>query len=461
MEKEIANDLHTQMLLETLDVPIWSVLPFIILLLSIAILPLTAKGWWEHNSNRMKIAIPLGLLVVVYLWLGFDGKGLEKVEQTLIEYLQFIILLGAIYIISGGIVLRSKLQATPKVNCVFLGIGAILSSLIGTTGASMLLIRPVLMTNVRRKHMAHTIIFFIFIVSNTGGCLTPLGPPLFLGFLKGVPFEWTFTLWKPWLLVNLSLLFIYYLWDNVAYKNEKSKDVEIDNKKIEHIRVGGGINFLFLGGVVLAVAFSALIAGWFEGTGLGEQFKGNVLFSNGSPFREFIILTMLILSLLMTPKSLRKENSFTYRPIVEVVILFLGIFLVMIPAQEYLREHGQFLGVDTLAKFFWTTGLLSSFLDNTPTYLVFYCLGQCQIDGLRQFGEFVSTTGIPTNVLKAISLGAAFMGAFTYIGNGPNFMVRAIAEEEGVKMPSFFGYIKYSVLILVPIFLVVTFLFFR
>lgn len=326
----------------------------------------------------------------------------------------------------------------------------------------MLLIRPVLKTNVRRKHIAHTIIFFIFIVSNTGGSLTPLGdPPLFLGFLKGVPFEWTFTLWRSWLLVNLTLLFIYYLWDSIAYKNEKNNDVEIDNKKIETIRMSGGINFLFLCGVVLAVALSALIAGWFEETSLGKQFNGNVLFFNGSPFREFIILTMLILSIIVTPKTRRKENGFTYRPIVEVVVLFLGIFLAMIPAQEYLRANGQILGVDTPAKFFWTTGLLSSFLDNAPTYLVLFCLGQCQGDELRQFGDLVTTTGIPTDILKAISLGAVFMGAVTYIGNGPNFMVKAIAEEKGVKMPSFFGYIKYSAFILVPIFLVVTFLFLR
>lgn len=417
------------------------ILPFVAMLLAIAILPLACGRWWESHLNKLKISLPLGLVVVAYLLVHFGPAGVARIHHTLIEYTQFIMLLGSLYILSGGILLTGDLEATPGVNLAFLSLGAALASVIGTTGASMLLIRPLLKTNSERRHVSHTVIFFIFLVSNIGGSLTPVGdPPLFLGFLRGVPFTWTLSLWPEWLVAVALLLGVYYLWDTIRHRQETRRDLQRDRTHIRPLRLRGQVNLLLLGGVVAAVAFLP------------------------TPLREGTMLLAAGLSLLLTPKGLRKEHKFTYGPIIEVVVLFLGIFLTMIPALWLLEAKGASLGLDRPWKFFWATGGLSSFLDNAPTYLVFFeaAIG---IPFGDHYGALIGATGghhgIPDLILKAISLGAVFMGANTYIGNGPNFMVKAIAEEARVKMPSFFGYMKYSIGILVPLFLVITLLFFR
>ncbi len=418
-----------------------TLLPFVGLLLCIALLPLGCGHWWESNRNKALVAVPLGGLVVGYLLLTFGGLGWEKIVHTLIEYVQFMILLGALYTISGGIVLTGDLEASPGVNVLFLFLGAVLANLIGTTGASMLLIRPLLKTNSERKHVVHTVIFFIFLVSNIGGSLTPLGdPPLFLGFLQGVPFTWTLSLWRPWSVTVVFLLFLYFLWDTVQYSRESKRDLQRDRTQIQPLKVTGTFNFFFLCCVIGSVV-------WVP-----------------SPFREGVLLLVTGLSIWLTPRVLRAKNKFTYGPIIEVAVLFIGIFMTMIPALLLLEAKGASLGINQPWKFFWITGVLSSFLDNAPTYLVFFQTAQ-GVDFHGAFGALIGTVGggrgVPDAILQAISLGAVFMGANSYIGNGPNFMVKAIAEENKVKMPSFFGYMKYSVGILIPTFLLITWMFFR
>jgi Na+/H+ antiporter NhaD/arsenite permease-like protein len=312
------------------------------------------------------------------------------------------------------------------VNGCFLGLGALLASIMGTTGASMLLIRPLLQTNAERRYVVHTVVFFIFLVSNIGGCLTPLGdPPLFLGYLRGVPFTWTLSLWPVWLTMVVMLLVVYGVWDTIMHARESPQALRLDRTHIEPLRLQGSINFLFLGLVVTAVALVP------------------------SPWRMLLMLAATGSSLLLGGTAARQANQFTYAPIIEVAVLFLGIFLTMGPALEFLDQHGASLGVNTPARFFWVTGAFSSFLDNAPTYVTFFEAARAQAS-LTLGGPTVA--GVPDIWLKAISLGAVFMGANSYIGNGPNFMVKAVAEEAGIKMPSFFGYMAYSGLILMPLF---------
>ncbi|MGH7320979.1 MAG: sodium:proton antiporter, partial [Candidatus Rokuibacteriota bacterium] len=339
-------------------------------------------------------------------------------------------LLAGLYVISGGIRLTGDIAATPAANTGFLAVGSVLASAIGTTGASMLLIRPLLQTNRQRTHVRHTVIFFIFLVSNIGGLLTPLGdPPLFLGYLQGVPFSWTFRLWPHWLVTVAALLLVYFVWDSVCHAREPLDSLRRDRAQEEPLRLVGLLNGLWLVGVVLAVAF------------LRE------------PWREAAILALAGISLWQTPSAVRRANGFTAYPITEVAVLFFGIFFTMIPALELLRMRGGELGVREPWQFFWATGVLSSFLDNAPTYLTFLALGQ----GLGLANDVV---GVPDGVLAAISVGAVFMGANTYIGNAPNFMVKSIAEEAHVRMPTFFGYMLYSGAVLLPLFVLVTRLFF-
>jgi Na+/H+ antiporter NhaD/arsenite permease-like protein len=346
------------------------------------------------------------------------------------EYVSFIIMLAGLYVISGGIRLRGDLVATPLTNASFLAIGSVLASFVGTTGASMLLIRPLLQTNRERRHVKHTVVFFVFLVSNIGGMLTPLGdPPLFLGYLQGVPFSWTFRLWPQWLLMVAVLLVLYLVWDTRQYAREPLAALARDRGTVEPLRLSGTLNIAGLVGIVLAVALL------------------------GAPLREIAIVALAALSLWRTPRAIRRANEFTAYPMVEVAVLFFGIFLTMLPALELLRLRGGELGVRQTWQFFWASGALSSFLDNAPTYLTFLALAQ----GLRLPDEVV---GVPHAILAAISTGAVAMGAITYIGNAPNFMVKSIAEASGVKMPSFFGYMLYSGLVLVPLFLAVTLLFF-
>ena len=412
----------------TESLPLITVIPFILMLLSIAIVPLIKEHWWESNWNKLIISLVLGIPPGIYI-LFHDY--LELIG-TMEEYISFIIYVGSLFIVSGGIILRGDLKISPKINTLFLGIGGILASFVGTPGASMLLIRPVLRINSGRKYVMHTVIFFIFIVSNIGGCLTPLGdPPLFLGYLNGVPFSWTFKLWPKWLFMVGLLLIVYYIVESYLFKKET---LQISKKEIKPevpLSIGGLINFLWLGGIILSVAFLPVF-----------------------PIRELVLLGIIALSLITSPKGLRKENKFTYSPIIEVGFLFFGIFLTMIPALIILKTRGSELGVTQPWQFFWMAGGLSSFLDNAPTYLTFFNLAQ----GLHATGNLVANTGIQFKILEAVSLGSVFMGANTYIGNGPNFMVKAISDEAGTKMPSFIGYMAWSVGILIPLFIIVTYI---
>lgn len=442
------------------------VAPFAALLLCIAILPLIHKTehWWHQNRNKLMVAVGLGLITLLYY--QFRGYGFGHGEHAappgfktvltvlhhavLAEFIPFISLLFSLYVISGGICVRGDIPAHPFTNVIFLAIGGFLASVIGTTGASMLLIRPLLATNSERHNVVHTVVFFIFIVSNIGGCLLPIGdPPLFLGFLRGVPFFWTLVLWKEWLFCIVVLLVVYYIWDSIAYRREAKADIQLDEKQVQKLSVAGKINFLWLAGVVFVTATM-------DPT---KSFLG----TSWTPFpylREILQTTMVGLSLLTTGPGLRKENDFNYVAILEVACLFIGIFVCMQVPIEILNARGASLGIDTPGKFFWATGILSSFLDNAPTYVVFFETANAMTSeagpGIIQLtsGHFIRET-----MLIGISLGAVFMGANTYIGNGPNFMVKSIAEHAGVKMPSFFGYMAYSMLILVPLFILVHILF--
>jgi Na+/H+ antiporter NhaD/arsenite permease-like protein len=406
--------------------PIYAILPFAAMLLSIAVLPLWTPHWWEPNRNKLAVSAALGLPVLVLYVFRKPGALLHMGE----DYVSFIVLLAGLFVISGGVLLRGDLTATPLVNSAFLAVGAVLASAVGTTGASMLLIRPLLQTNRERTRRRHTVVFFIFLVSNVGGMLTPLGdPPLFLGYLEGVPFTWTLRLWPQWLVLSGALLVTYFVWDSIAYTREPLSALRRDRAQIEPLRLRGATNAVGLAGVILAVAFLR------------------------APLRESAIVLLAAVSLWRTPATVRRANGFTWHPIIEVTALFLGIFLTMIPALELLRLRGGELGVRTPAQFFWAAGALSSFLDNAPTYLAFLALGQ----GLGFAPEVV---GVPGTILAAISVGSVAMGANTYIGNAPNFMVKSIAEEAGVKMPSFVGYMLYSGAVLIPLFVVVTLLFF-
>ncbi|MCG8408123.1 MAG: sodium:proton antiporter [Phycisphaerales bacterium] len=459
---------------------IW-VTPFAVLLLCIAVLPLIKKTehWWHQNRNKLIVAIVLGMITLAYYQTRDFGTGLHDpfivhvfesfdalhvhehdghhvtdsglstsvgaLGNALMEYIPFISLLFSLYVISGGIGVKGDIPAYPLTNVAFLAIGGLLASLIGTTGASMLLIRPLLKTNSERKHVVHTVIFFIFVVSNIGGTLLPIGdPPLFLGYLKGVPFLWTLGLWMPWAFTIVVLLVIYYVWDTIAYKKETLTDIRRDETQVQKISISGKVNFLFLAGVVFATGTLAP----------GKDFLG----MSWQPFtfcREFVQTAFVVLSLILTPKGLRKENNFNYVAILEVACLFIGIFICMQVPIEILNAKGASLGINSPVKFFWATGILSSCLDNAPTYVVFFETAKV----LPVVGTTVADTGVSEVYLIAISLGAVFMGANTYIGNGPNFMVKSIAEHEGVKMPSFFGYMLFSACVLIPVFVVVTFLF--
>ncbi len=406
--------------------PLYSITPFVCILLIIALFPLIFPRWWEHNINKLFISLILSAPILFYYLKNNPYSLLENIE----EYFSFIILLGSLYIISGGILLTGDIPATPLSNTLLLGIGSLFASFIGTTGASMLLIRPILKINEERSYKKHTVIFFIFLVSNIGGCLTPLGdPPLYMGYLEGVPFIWTFKLFIDWLFMVLLVLLFYFIYDSIKWKMESEKAKRKERTIIMPIKISGIYNLLLLSGIIACVAFLPY-----------------------PPYREMVMILLAAISLKITPKNIRKENEFTYYPIIEVAVLFLGIFITMVPALDLLYAKGDQLGIIKPWQFFWATGCLSSFLDNTPTYLTFLSLAQ----GLKLKPEII---GVSEEVLKAISLGAVFMGAMTYIGNGPNFMVKAIAEERKVSMPSFFGYMIYSIIILIPLFIIHTIIF--
>ncbi len=443
---------------------VW-ILPFVALLLCIAILPLVHKTekWWERNSSKLIVALAMsGVTCLYYLFRenGFHAPpGLPSLltlleHAVLLDYVPFIVLLLSLYTISGGIHLRGDIPAHPLTNVALLGIGSVLSNLIGTTGASMLLIRPLLNINKERHKVRHTVIFFIFLVSNIGGSLTPIGdPPLFLGYLRGVPFFWTLKLFPEWLFCTVILLFVYYLWDTFEYRRESREDLALDESIREPIAVDGKRNFYLLVGVVLAVVF--LVPG---------QTLPGTAWVVPAYLREAVQLALAGLSLAITPRGARQANEFNFTAIGEVACLFIGIFIAMQVPVEFLKIRGASMGLSEAWQFFWATGMLSSFLDNAPTYVVYYSTagaldfpaGVEVLSGLKD----VANGTISAALLKAISCGAVFMGAMTYIGNGPNFMVKSIAEQSGVKMPSFFGYMAYSLAVLFPLFLLVTWIFF-
>jgi Na+/H+ antiporter NhaD/arsenite permease-like protein len=423
--------------------PLWSVAPFGAMLLCIAVLPLAAPRFWEHNRNKALVSLVLGAPVAI--WIG--TLDLPAFVHAAHEYAAFIVLLGALFSISGGIVVRGTLAGTPGLNTVLLALGAVLASFIGTTGASMVLVRPLLRANSVRKRNAHVFVFFIFVVSNAGGLLTPLGdPPLFLGFLRGVPFLWTLRLLPIWLLVNGLLLVVFFFVDSTIFREEDiATPGDLDKMAVEHevpIHVAGKRNFLYLAGIVGVL----LVA-------------GNLRLPPG--VAEAGMLALVALSWFTTPRALHRENGFGFAPIVEVAVLFAGIFATMIPALAVLNVRGASLGLRSEWHFFWASGVLSSFLDNAPTYLTFTSVASGLLGtDAADLAQLVAHPNGPP-LLAAVSAGAVLMGANTYIGNGPNFMVKAIAEQAGVRMPHFFGYMAWALAVLVPLFVAVTFVFFR
>lgn len=463
--------------------------PFLVLLLCVALLPLIkhTSHWWHANSSKLMVSIACAVAVLVHYWtrgfgvhlhgdfvvtimksLGFTlqqdasgyttGPALDAVLGTALnsawEYTPFMVMLFSLYTIAGGIVVRGKLPASPTANMLLLALGGVLASLIGTTGAAVLLIRPLLKAISGRPHKVHTVVFFIFIVANVGGTMLPIGdPPLFVGFLRGVPFLWTLNLWSEWLFMLLSLLAVYFVWDTIHWKRERAAHtttaVKIAEAHIERVRVVGTVNVIWLVAVVLAVALLAP----------GSQFPGTS-WTVPPLLREGVMLAMVGLSYLTTAAGLRKENRFDFFPIAEVAALFLGIFVCLQVPLEILAARGDELGLTHAWQYFWATGILSSFLDNAPTYAVFFQTAlTAPPDAAIPMIQLRTGGTMRNDLLTGVSLGAVFMGAVTYIGNGPNFMVKAIAEEAGVKMPGFFGYMAYSCLVLMPLFALMTLIF--
>lgn len=430
------------------DIPLYSLIPFVLMLGSIAVLPLVAHHFWESNRNKLIVALVLGVPTAIYLLM--TGLSHELSHIVFFDYVSFIILLGSLFVITGGIYVEGDIEAKPHVNTLMLGIGGVLASLMGTTGAAMLLIRPVLQTNSQRKFKVHTVLFFIAVVANCGGLLTPLGdPPLFMMYLRGADFFWFSNLFKEWFFVNACVLAIYYFVDLHFYKKEKPEDIARDTTEKKPIRISGKLNFIFLLGVICGVAFIN------ENT--MEFIKENVYYGF---LREFFLLLMAALSLIFTTKAVRESNHFNWEPIEEVAFLFIGIFITMVPALEYLKIHANDLGIVSPAQFYYATGILSAFLDNTPTAVTFYYLQVGLVELNPDSLLMGAVAGIPEKIMIAISTAAVFFGAMTYIGNGPNFMVKAIAESQGIKMPDFFSYmIKFSIIVLLPIFIITQILF--
>ena len=452
--------------------PMWMALPFVGILLSIALGPLVNAHWWEHNMAKVSLFWALAFFLPFAMLLDVSSAIYYSLHVYIIDYIPFIILLGSLFVISGGIIIRGALKGTPLFNAGMILIGTLLASWIGTTGASMLLIRPIIRANEFRKAKAHTIIFFIFLVSNIGGSLTPLGdPPLFLGFLHGVPFFWTLKLFWPFAFCTATVLAIYYAIDSYYYSKEPAlANTLLDDTaaKKDPVCINGLVNFLLLGGVIAAIVISGALSkdplffdakhNSYTGIGLMTLHGHTLILPYINLLRDGFIVLMGLLSLKLTSTVVRSDNHFTWGPIKEVGVLFAGIFLTIIPPMAILQARGAELGVTQPWQFFWASGVLSSFLDNAPTYLTFLSVAT----GLGATSGVVTDMGtVPEQILLAISCGAVFMGANSYIGNAPNFMVKSIAEENQIKMPSFFGYMFWSTAILIPTFVALTFIFFR
>lgn len=445
--------------------PVYAVLPFAGLLLGIALLPLSYKTahWWEKNSSKLLVSAACGAVTFVFYAFLYGHGIFDHGSHTLapagipaaiavlknailVEYIPFMILLFSLYVISGGINIAGSFRGTPRTNTTILLIGALLASFVGTTGAAMVLIRPLLKANAKRDYVAHSVVFFIFVVCNTGGCLLPIGdPPLFLGYLRGVPFFWTLDLFPHWALMNGLLLVTYYFWDTYYFRKEQPA-APLAANEVEPFAIRGAINILLLMAVIGCVAVldpSKPVPG--------------TNFSAPLYMREGVMLGLTGLSLALTSKSIREANSFNYSAIIEVGVLFIGIFICMQAPIQILNVHGAALGIDQPWKFYWCAGALSSFLDNAPTYVVFFETAK----SVPATSPLLTAVGVGVVELAAISLGAVFMGSMTYIGNGPNLMVKAIAEKSNVKMPSFFGYMLYSCTVVLPASILLTLIFFR
>ncbi len=441
---------------------IWDI-PFIGILLSIAVFPLVAPIWWHRNFGKVSAFWALAFLIPFALVFGWELAAFEIIHVAILEYIPFIILLLSLFTVAGGVRLKGSLRGTPAVNTTILALGTVLASFMGTTGAAMLLIRPILRANSWRRHQVHTVVFFIFLVANIGGSLTPLGdPPLFLGFLKGVDFFWPTThMFVPMLVMAVPLLLIYFAFDSYLFRSEEQREApaEAGDEAKEPLALEGSFNIVLLLGVMGCVLLSGL---WQPGLSI-EIYHTEWALQN--IVRDLLLVGIAYVSWRMTPRASREANGFTWFPILEVAKLFAGIFITIIPAIAMLRagENGALAeiirsvtkedGQPLNYMYFWATGVLSSFLDNAPTYLVFFNTAGGAPNVEKLMTEWAET-------LLAISTGAVFMGAMTYIGNAPNFMVRSIAEERGVPMPSFFGYMLWSVAFLVPLFVVITAIFF-
>ena len=438
--------------------------PFLLLLAAIAILPLFPRvaGWWGRLSSKWMLAALCGLAGVGFHF-AVAGDSARLLE-TLLDYLAFIALLTSLYVVSGGIHISGAFSGLPWLNTAFLALGAMLANIMGTTGASMVLIRPLLHANRRRRHKVHVVVFFIFVVSNTGGLLTPLGdPPLYLGFLKGVPFTWTLGLLPQWALLQAMLLTVFHFLDEIVFHRE---ELEIKHALAEDLRqaerpihIEGWANVGLLLGILLVVVGAGQVLLPLLHARYGEAFSQSLC-----KFAQILalgLITGVALWVKQNPVGAVpfRRNHFSFEPIAEVAGLFLGIFGAMLPALDLVQAHAASLPLDRPWQFFWTSGLLSSFLDNAPTYLSFASLAAAKA-GIPGSSLGALAHAAPA-LLKAVACGSVFMGANTYIGNGPNFMVKAIAEHSGLEMPSFLGYMGWSAAVLLPLFLIETLVFFR
>lgn len=432
------------------QIEIWALIPFILMLLSIATMPLIAEKWWEKNSNKLIVAILLSIPASAYLIL--NGMAENLTHQILWDYIPFITLLTTLFVVTGGIEILGDIQARPRNNTLILATGYILASLIGTTGAAMLLIHPLLRINQQRTHKTHTILFFIALVANCGGILTPLGdPPLFLLYLRGAHFGWFMGMFYQWVAVGFVLLLIYAFTDRyIYYQKEDTAAIMADFREKTDISFKGKFNIILLVGVVLSVLY------------INSSYIPQMNDENAPLYikflREIVLIGITLLSLLTTRKNVRKDNNFTWEPIIEVGVVFIGIFITMTPALIFLSQNASRLGLTQPWQFFYASGTLSAFLDNSPTAVAFHTVAQ----SIPSPENMPMVAGANELILKAIALGSVFFGAMTYIGNGPNFMVKAIAEQEGVKMPGFFGYMfKFSLIVLLPIYILVQLIFLR
>jgi Na+/H+ antiporter NhaD/arsenite permease-like protein len=438
------------------QMPLWAAAPFVGLLLAVSILEVVARGWWDRLVNKLVVAGLAAALATGHL-LGVHGSvGGRALAHSLADYMSFIVLLTALFVIAGGIEIKGSLSGSPLGNMAMLAVGAVLANLVGTTGAAMVLIRPYLRANAHRTRKAHLVVFFIVVVGNAGGLLTPLGdPPLYLGFLEGVPFAWTFTLWLPWLFVNGVVLVVFNLVDQYVFNREEGADPEHglldDVLRHEPLRINGKRNVAFLAAIVVVVMC--------RGAGVGN---------GGTPWpfgpQEALLCALAVASYGATPRAVHEGNRFSVRPMVAVAIVFFGIFVAMTSPLLLLNSNADDLGVSAPWQYFWASGGLSSVLDNAPTYLSMTSVAAGQVGvsaGEPQYLAALLAADGGEARLAAISCGAVLMGCLTYIGNGPNLMIKEVAEHRGIAMPNFIVYAGAAMLVMIPILVATTFVFFR